>query len=311
MRLRTWAPAVAIAIAVAAPVPPALASEVRVETIVTDSTPGEYVVFAAAPGERNRVTARYPAAGTVRVQDDAGLQAGEGCTAETPTVAVCSVRANEFGDQWELGDGDDRLTIVGSPRGGAEGSSILDGPGNDVVLGSADDDSFFDGAGRDRHSGRGGDDTLFSGSGADVLAGGAGKDTVSYDPPLGTPRRGGVRADLDGRADDGSAGERDRIRTDVENLDGTPAADILRGNGRANEIDGGGGADRIFGLGGNDLISGDLAGAIIDAGRGSDRVDGGRIVRARDRTRDRISSCGVAIADRRDVVRGCRRVRRG
>ena len=309
MHLRTWAPAVAIAMAVAAPV--AQASEVHVEAIVSDSTTGEYVVFEAAPGERNRVIARYPAAGTVRVQDGAGLRAGEGCTAESPTVAVCSARANEFGDQWELGDGDDTLTIDGAPRGVAEGSSILDGSGDDVVRGGAAGDSFFDGAGRDRHSGRGGDDTLFSGSGADRLSGGAGTDTVSYDPPLGAPRRGGVRADLDGRADDGSAGERDRIRTDVENLDGTPAADVLTGNGRANEIDGGGGADRIFGLGGNDRVTGPLTSAFVDPGAGADRVDGGRTVRSRDGTRDQISSCGVAIADRRDVVRGCRSVRRG
>lgn len=313
MRLRRWtaAAAVATAIAMGGAAVPARAAEVHVEAIVSAGSEGEYVVFTAAPGERNRATVRYPAAAAVRVQDTVGVQAGEGCTAESPTVAVCTVRANEFGDQWDLGDMDDRLTIEGEPTGVAEGSSIVDGAGNDVVLGSAGDDSFFDGPGRDRLSGRGGDDTLFSGGGADDLAGGAGTDTVSYDPPLGAPRRNGVRADLDGRADDGSAGERDRIRGDVENLDGTPFADRLTGNGRANEIDGGGGADRIFGLGGNDVVTGLLGGATVDPGAGADRVEGGRIVRSRDGSRDQISSCGVALADRRDVVRGCRSVRRG
>jgi hypothetical protein len=290
---------------------PAQASEVHVEAVLSASSEGEYVEFTAAPGERNHVTARYPAPATVRVQDTAGLQAGDGCTAESATAAVCVVRASEFGDQWDLGDMDDRLTLDGAPRGVAEGSSIVDGSGDDVVLGSAGDDSFFDGPGRDRLSGRAGDDTLFSGGGADDLSGGTGNDTVSYDPPLGAPRRNGVRADLDGRADDGSVGERDRIRSDVENLDGTEFADRLSGNGHANEIDGGGGADRIFGLGGNDVITGVLGSAIVDPGAGADRVDGGRIVRSRDGSRDRISSCGVAIADRRDVVRGCRSVRRG
>ena len=312
MRLRRWAPALAIAVVYGACAPVAArASEVHVEAILSASTTGEYVVFTAAAGERNRVTASYPAAGSVRVADTAGLEAGEGCTAESPTVAVCAVRATEFGDQWELGDGDDRLTIDGAPRGAAEGSSILDGSGNDVVLGSAGDDSIFDGPGRDRHAGRGGDDTLFSAGGADVLSGGAGADTVSYDPPLGTPRRGGVRADLDGRADDGSAGERDQIRLDVENLDGTEFADVLTGNARANEIDGGGGPDRIFGLGGNDLITGDLSDAIVDPGAGLDRVEGGKIVRARDGRSDRIAACGIGFVDRRDVVSGCRTVRRG
>lgn len=300
--------ATGLAIAAAAP---AQAAEVHVEAVVSAGNDGQYVVFTAAPGERNRVTVRYPAPATVRVQDSAGLQAGEGCAAQSPTVAVCAVRANEFGDQWELGDSDDELTIDGAPKGVAEGSSIVDGPGNDVVRAGAGDDSLFDGPGRDRLFGRGGDDTLFSGGGADDLSGGAGRDTVSYDPPLGTPRRNGVRADLDGRADDGSAGERDRIRTDIEDLDGTPFADRLTGNGRANEIDGGGGADRIFGLGGNDVVTGELASAIVDPGAGADRVEGGRIVRSRDGARDQISSCGVAIADRRDLVRGCRSVRRG
>jgi len=310
MRLRRWAPALAIAAAIGAPVP-AHAGEVRVEAIAGATTEGQYVVFTAARGERNRVGVRY--SGTrpvrVRVQDRAGVRAGDGCTAQSATVAVCSVRRTEFGDQWELGDRGDRLTLDGHPRG-SEGPSILDGAGNDVVRGSRARDTIYDGSGRDRHAGRGGDDTLFSGSGADDLSGGSGRDTVSYDPPLGPPRRGGVRADLDGRADDGSPGERDRIRTDVENLDGTEFRDVLRGNGRSNEIDGIDGADRILGLGGNDLVTG-LARAVIDPGAGADRVQGGRTVRARDGRRDRIASCTLAIVDLRDVVIGCRRVRRG
>jgi hypothetical protein len=264
-----------VAIAVVVGVPsPAHASEVFVEAIASASTEGEYVVFQAAPGERNRVSVRY--SGTpivsVRVRDTAGVQAGAGCTAQSPTVAVCPVRRTEFADQWELGDGNDTLTLDGNPRG-PEGPAVLDGAGNDVVRASSAGDSIYDGPGRDRHAGRGGDDTLFSGSGADVLSGGPGRDRVSYDSPLGAPRRGGVRADLDGRADDGSAGERDLIRTDVENLDGTEFGDVLRGDGRANEIDGVGGADRIFGLGGNDVVTATLA-AIVDAGAGADRVVG-------------------------------------
>jgi len=34
-------------------------------------------------------------------------------------------------------------------------------------------------------------------------------------------------------------------------------------------------------------------------------------VRSRDGARDQISSCATALADRRDVVHGCRSVRRG
>ena len=314
MRLRRWASAVAIALGIGASVgapAPAHASAVVVEAIASAQTEGQYVAFTAGEGERNRVSVRYSGNPivSVRVPDTAGVQAGEGCTAESPTVAVCPVRRTEFADQWELGDENDTLTLDGAPRG-PEGPSVLDGSGNDVVRGSSAGDSIFDGPGRDRHSGRGGNDTLFSGSGGDVLSGGAGRDTVSYDAPLGSPRRGGVRADLDGRADDGSAGERDLIRSDVENLDGTDFVDVLTGNGRANEIDGVGGADRISGRGGNDLIMAG-SGANVNPGAGSDRVEGGRIVRSRDASRDRVSSCGLALADRRDLVTGCRSVRRG
>lgn len=301
----------ALSVVAIGPLAGAQAAQIGVETIVSASTQGQYLAYEAAPGERNRVTVTYARGDTVRVQDTAGLTVVDGCVLQSPTVAVCTTQANEFGDQWELGDGDDTLRLDGAARGALEGSTVLDGPGNDVVLGSSIGDTFFDGPGRDRLSGRAGDDTLFGGSGADVLSGGAGRDTVDYDAPLGAPRRGGVRADLDGKADDGSAGERDQIRTDVENLGGTPFADTLTGNGRANEIVGAGGADRIFGLGGNDTIDAVLGSAVIDPGAGADRVQGGRIVRARDGRRDTISSCGLAIADRRDAVSGCSRVSRG
>lgn len=307
---RWWAGTAAAAAFLLAAPGAAAAAQIGVETILSASSQGQYLAYEAGPGERNRVTVTYSAGDTVRVQDMAGLTVSEGCMAESPTVAVCSSRANEFGDQWDLGDGDDTLRLDGAARGALEGSTILDGSGNDVVLGSAIGDTFFDGPGRDRLSGRGGDDTLFSGPGADDLSGGTGRDTVDYDAPLGTPRRNGVRADLDGRADDGSAGERDRIRTDVENLGGTEFADVLTGNGHANEIVGAGGADRIFGLGGNDTIDAVLGSAVIDPCPGADRVTGGRIVRARDRRRDTISSCGLAVVDRLDAVSGCTRVAR-
>src|SRR5688572_25468492 len=98
MRLRRWASAVAIAIGAGVGAPaPAHGSEVVVEAITSATTEGQYVAFTAAEGERNRVSVRY--SGTpivsVRVQDTAGVQAGAGCTAESPTVAVCPVRRTE------------------------------------------------------------------------------------------------------------------------------------------------------------------------------------------------------------------------
>ena len=60
-------------------------------------------------------------------------------------------------------------------------------------------------------------------------------------------------------------------------------------------------------MAGNDTIDAVLGSAVIDPGAGADRVQGGRIVRARDGRRDTISSCGLAVADRLDAVSGCSR----
>lgn len=312
MGLRRLVPGIAVALAVslAGPTVGAHAAQIGVETILAGKRKEQYIVYKAARGERNRVTVTYSKGSSIRVRDSAGLTVGDGCVRKSRTVAVCRATEKEFGDQWDLGDRNDTLRLNGRPRGAREGSTILDGSGNDVVYGSAIGDTFFNGPGRDRLSGRGGDDTLYSGTGADVLSGGPGRDTVDYDAPVGSQRRTGVRADLDGRADDGARGEHDRIRPDVENLSGTKYADRLTGNGRANEIVGGGGADRIFGLGGNDTIDALLGSAVVYPGGGADRVLGGRIVHSRDSRRDTISSCGRAIVDRRDRVSGCKHVSR-
>ena len=69
-----------------------------------------------------------------------------------------------------------------------------------------------------------------------------------------------MTVDIDGVADDGSASDqsgslRDNVQTDVENLTGSPLADILRGGAANNVLDGGAGADTLGGLGGTDTVS--------------------------------------------------------
>ena len=106
------------------------------------------------------------------------------------------------------------------------------GAGNDVLTGEA---------GRDHEYGDAGADTFDQGAladGADVLVGGLGADTVDY-----AGRRASVAANLNGLADDGAAGERDRIGVDVEALNGGSAADRLTGDARANTLRGNGGND--------------------------------------------------------------------
>ncbi|SNY04124.1 calcium-binding protein [Paractinoplanes atraurantiacus] len=146
------------------------------------------------------------------------------------------------------GSGNDRL--IGTPRA----DQLAGGPGNDVIAGSGGDDLLAGGAGRDYLNGAAGNDELYgdepdtsAGVAADTLLGGPGRDTVNYDgytKPL--------FIDLDGAADDGQAGERDNVGTDVENVYGGSGNDRITGNAAANLINAGGGNNVVRGGAGND-----------------------------------------------------------
>lgn len=96
-----------------------------------------------------------------RVEDRAGVRAGEGCVQLTPTVADCPdfYRVNA-----DLGDGDDTFTMTESTS-----VEVQAGDGADAVRAGAGQDDLFGGAG---------DDTLEGGDGPDSLRGGAGRDTL-------------------------------------------------------------------------------------------------------------------------------------
>lgn len=57
-------------------------------------------------------------------------------------------------------------------------SHIVEGDGNDLILGGAGNDTIVAGNGNDRINGRGGNDSITVGSGKDVLRGGTGNDTL-------------------------------------------------------------------------------------------------------------------------------------
>ena len=99
---------------------------------------------------------------------------------------------------------------------------------------------LFGFAGADTLEGAGGDN-LLDGEGpqfftpeADVLIGGTGVDAVSYASHFNP-----VTADIDDIADDGVAGENDRVRTSVENLFGVALQRHPERNRDANIVDGG------------------------------------------------------------------------
>ncbi|MEZ5099791.1 MAG: calcium-binding protein [Thermoleophilia bacterium] len=138
---------------------------------------------------------------------------------------------------------------------GADGGAE-DGAGDQLASieganGGAANDVLRAGAGTNALSGGPGDDLLDGGAGADLLVGGDGVDTVDY-----SARVNPVTADLDGAADDGEAGEGDRIETDVEVIVGGSGNDSLTGNNGANALYGGPGNDQLAGGFGADLTSG-------------------------------------------------------
>jgi N-acetylglucosamine-6-sulfatase len=200
-------------------------------------------------------------AGTfLKLNDSAApIAAGAGCE----QVRVSTVRCSQaFVSRLLINGGDSDDTIV-TPN--AFGATVNGGVGND---------SLTSRSGSDRLSGGEGKDLLNGGTGPDVLNGGGGVDTVTY------KRRGPdrpVEVDLSvqgaqaGGAEDGPPGARDTV-LNVENVIGGAGADLLSGNGTANELVGGAGSDRLLGLDGNDVIRAGGDGSVDDVscGAGSD-----------------------------------------
>jgi Ca2+-binding RTX toxin-like protein len=134
-----------------------------------------------------------------------------------------------------------------------DGSASDDGAAGESDTVRSDVEGIVGGAGNDSLTGNAGDNLFLGGPGADSFAGLAGYDLVDYsDHSLG------VAADLDGALrDDGAPGEGDTIGVDVEDLSGSPAADVLGGDAADNFLAGGGGSDVVTGGPGSDLIFGD------------------------------------------------------
>jgi Ca2+-binding RTX toxin-like protein len=159
--------------------------------------------------------------------------------------------------------------IVGSP-----GADTIQGlGGNDTICGLDGNDIIYDGPGKDTVRASGGDDTLYQPGTADVgdvLDGGAGTDLVSYQT-----RATGVTLTIDANANDGAAGEADRIVANVENLTSGAGNDSLTGNAGPNKLIGGSGDDSVNGGGGNDTVDGGAGNDNLRGTGGIDTVLGG------------------------------------
>lgn len=231
---------------------------------------------------------------------------------------------------------------------GGEVNQISGGDGADLIEGDNGPDQLSGGAGGDRIHGGGGADVLKGDAGndrieegdtggdpngeefgppiaADVVQGGSGTDTATYCTRRGkTP----LSISLDGKANDGRAGEKDNIGPsgDVENVVGGGVSnDRITGNRRANVLSGDcvntvgdDGNNKIYGLGGNDRVVGGDGNDLLNGGSGADRFvanDGKDAIQARDGRRDKSINCEAgtdrATVDRSDPPAfNCERVRR-
>jgi Ca2+-binding RTX toxin-like protein len=157
----------------------------------------------------------------------------------------------------DLGDRDDHGVIRFIPGTATH-------PGRITVAGGTGDDILENLAfGSIRLEGGEGDDTLDSGRAAGAyLLGGPGADAMKSTGEccavVGYSDHGkeGVGISLDGVANDGTAGERDDVRSN--HVIGSPGGDAITGGGADDTLVGGGGADVLDGRGGDDVINATL-----------------------------------------------------
>jgi Ca2+-binding RTX toxin-like protein len=194
------------------------------------------------------------------------LDGGTGDDNASGAAGDDTVDGGEDNDTLSGGDGNDQL----------QGGNGRDTLGNDIDIGSPPVSAE---RGNDTYDGGPGDDTLNTGTGvtggasdADTLLGGDGFDTVTY-----AKRQAGVTVTEDGAGNDGTPGENDDVKPDVEVLIGGAAGDNLTGADGPQTINGGPGDDTLSGLGGADVLMGgpdDGGSDTVSGGDGDDLLEG-------------------------------------
>ena len=174
---------------------------------------------------------------------------------------------------------DDPATLP-TPAGCATAAICDDGAAGEHDYLSATLENLTGGTGNDRLTGNGsanqiagaaGDDVIDGGLGADDLSGGDGNDTAAFDRAAGQT----VVATLNNDPDDGVAGERDNVHSDVENLSGGAESDRFTGSAAANVLTGGAGDDVLQGAQGADTLRGGAGADELHGGADDDSIDPG------------------------------------
>jgi hypothetical protein len=153
-------------------------------------------------------------------------------------------------------------------------ATIVGTSGADIIVGTPGDDVIVARRGADQVRSLGGNDTICLGPGdaRDIVKGGAGDDLfvseATEDGPDNFVGNGGVDrvsylsrtisvdVTIDTNADDGEAGEGDKVLFSVEAVTGSQADDQLIGSDADNVLDGGDGDDDLRGGVGDDLLRG-------------------------------------------------------
>ena len=266
---------VLVALALAAMPTAAHAATASVVECPGDRSCSAHVVFEAAPGEVNHVTAVDDDQNGIVLRDAAApITAGRRCTSLGPNEVRCPRAFGEYA-YMRLGDRDDTLRFTPRPDpnpaiGTLSGINVYGSAGRDVLDGGDGPDYLEGGSGDDVLRAAGGNDQLRGdwkqAADDDELDGGLGDDIVTY---LG--RRSPVRVDLANPAPDGSKGERDRLVA-IERLVGGDGNDVLAGDERPDFIIGGLGDDRLRGRGGNDVLQGIAGNDVLIGGEGRDTL---------------------------------------
>lgn len=270
---------------------PVVLSDEAVDVAITN------VSFVAAPGEANRVVARYVPSGIAFRETGAPIQAAGGCTQSAPDEVTCPLLpgTRDLDTTVDTRDVGDRVVLATTappqqPAGGTRALYVLAGDGADELLGDTGsrEPAWLDGgAGADRITGGSGHDTLAGGSANDTLAGQIGNDTLAGDQLAPTSSPGSLPSDhpgdigtdgddaLDGGAGRDTATYADRsagVSVDLRaGTGGTPGADADRfttiENATGTDAD-----DVLLGDAGPNVLDGEDGGRDRVHGRGGDDV---------------------------------------